>query len=222
MRMKAPWSSRRAAADRSVSACVCECGYFCEYGGEYGAMYISSLLLRSSPSISVGERERAREERGRSGKKKNSEVARVERGTRLRKTPDQREIGGDQSACMPVCRSARARDHGAREAVRPRRRCEAKLMSVAPWYHRDLGIEGAKNDGRDKVSHVTAVRTCRKRSERSVRVRQAPRRSRAGDGREKAAEWERKAQRLQTTMLRRRTVRTCRQGVIHPVRTEEP
>lgn len=60
MRMKAPWSSRRAAADRSVSACICECGYFCEYGGEYEAMYISSLLLRSSPSISVGEGERER------------------------------------------------------------------------------------------------------------------------------------------------------------------
>lgn len=75
MRMKAPWSSRRAAADRSVSACVCECGYFCEYGGEYEAMYISSLLLRSSPSISVGEGERERGKSEGEVEKKNSEVA---------------------------------------------------------------------------------------------------------------------------------------------------
>ena len=88
MRMKAPWSSRRAAADRSVSACACEHGYFCEYDGEYEAMYISSLSLRSSPSISVGGRESEGEE-----EKQRSRRVELE-GTRLRKTQDQREKGG--------------------------------------------------------------------------------------------------------------------------------
>lgn len=87
--MKAPWSSRRAAANRSVSACACEHGYFCEYDGEYEAMYISSLSLRSSPSI---KRRRETESEGEEEKQRSRRVE-LE-GTRLRKTQDQREKGG--------------------------------------------------------------------------------------------------------------------------------
>lgn len=63
MRMKAPWSSHRAAAGRLVLACACERGYICEYGGEYEAMYICSRSLRSNPSLRVRERGKSEGER---------------------------------------------------------------------------------------------------------------------------------------------------------------
>lgn len=93
----------------------------------------------------IDKRRRESEER-RAKKKQRS--CRVEGGPGCErpKMSEKKEASADQSACMPVCRSARARSQGTRRSGRDGR-CEAKVMSVAPSYHRDWA-SGRKKERR--------------------------------------------------------------------------